>query len=600
MNSKFSRRGFLLASVASQAILRGAPDKKTSAEPQSDAVGSIPVQFRKATSAGTSEPGYPDFQTTKTILLKGFVKIPGALPLPCDIIFERDVPVKLRDGVVLYTDIFRPALGGKVPAVVCWSPYGKSAGDARMDSFPNRGGVPLSSVSAMEKFEAPDPAYWCNHGYAVVNPDIRGALHSEGDIHCWGRFDALDARDLIEWLAARDWCQGKIGLAGNSWLAISQWFIAAEQPPHLAAIAPWEGIDDVYRDSLMRGGIPDLAFTDGILGRMRGKNRVEDTAAMARRYPLMNEYWEDKIARVENIHIPAYVSATWTNSLHTHGTFNAFRRLASNEKWLRVHNSHEWPDLYSSAATEDLRKFFDRYLRGVKNGWESTPRVRLTILDPSGHDVLYRPEKEFPLARTQYTKLYLDAEANGLSPAPVAKAATARYNSESPDGHVAFNHRFDRDTELTGYFKLHLWVQAPAADDMDLFVDIQKVDAAGQVAQIVTSPANPAYTGPKGRIRVSQRRLDPARSTPWEPYLTHTVSEPLAPAQIVPVEISLWPASMLWHAGEQLRVVIASGAASSVGPAIPTINRGDHVIHAGGEYDSFLQIPLIPANRAAL
>jgi len=54
-----------------------------------------------------------------------------------------------------------------------------------------------------------------------VNPDIRGALHSDGDIHFWGRFDALDARDLIEWLAAREWCQGKIGLAGNSWLAIS-------------------------------------------------------------------------------------------------------------------------------------------------------------------------------------------------------------------------------------------------------------------------------------------------------------------------------------------------------------------------------------------
>jgi hypothetical protein len=597
MNSKLSRRGFLMASAASQALLRAAPGKKPSAEPQANSVGNIPLQFRKASPPGQSEPGYPDFQTTKATLPKGFVKVPGALPLPCDIIFERDVPVKLRDGAVLYADIFRPAAAEKVPAVVCWSPYGKSAGDGRMDSFPNRGGVPLSSVSAMEKFEAPDPAYWCNHGYAVVNPDIRGALHSDGDIHFWGRFDALDARDLIEWLAAREWCQGKIGLAGNSWLAISQWYIAAEQPPHLAAIAPWEGNDDVYRDSLMRGGIPDLAFMDGIIGRMKGRNRVEDPPAMARQYPMMNEYWEDKIARVENIHIPAYVSATWTNSLHTHGTFNAFRRLASTEKWLRVHNSHEWPDLYSSASTEDLRKFFDRYLRGVKNGWESTPRVRLTVLDLGGHDVLYRPEKEFPLARTQYTKLYLDVAANALSPAPITKAAAARYNSEAPDGHVAFLYRFDRDTELTGYSKLHLWVEAPAADDMDLFVGIQKLDAGGQVAQVITSPANPVYTGPTGRIRVSHRRLDPARSTPWEPYLSHTVSEPLAPAQVVPVEISLWPASMLWHAGEQLRVVIASGAASSVGPAIPTINRGDHVIHAGGKYDSFLQVPLIPADK---
>jgi putative CocE/NonD family hydrolase len=72
--------------------------------------------------------------------------------------------------------------------------------------------------------------------------------------------DGQDSYDLIEWLAVQDWCTGKVAMAGNSYLAISQWFAAAEQPPHLTAIAPWEGMSDLYRDLVMRGGMPDYAF----------------------------------------------------------------------------------------------------------------------------------------------------------------------------------------------------------------------------------------------------------------------------------------------------------------------------------------------------
>lgn len=115
-----------------------------------------------------------------------------------------------------------------MPALLAWSPYGKEVGGQMLDDVPMRSGVPLSATSGLEKFEGPDPAYWVAHGYAVINPDKRGAYKSEGNILYWGHEDALDGRDVIEWIAGQDWSNGKVGMTGNSWLTVSQWFIAAE------------------------------------------------------------------------------------------------------------------------------------------------------------------------------------------------------------------------------------------------------------------------------------------------------------------------------------------------------------------------------------
>ena len=145
-------------------------------------------------------------------------------------------------------------------------------------------------------------------------------------------------------------------------------------------------------------------------------------------------------------------------------------------------------------------------------------------------------------------------------------------------GKPYFTIRFDEDTELTGYMKLHLWVEAIGSNDMDLFVKVQKLSKGGKVlSSPVIVPPNPIarimvnllwsfgiqklshlfFTGPAGRLRVSHRALDAARSTPSEPYLTHRAEEFLSPGQIVPVEIGIWPVGMRWHAGEQLRLIIA-------------------------------------------
>lgn len=593
------------------------------------------VPLRKALPVDAPRVRYPGFKTETLILKAGSVRREGAMPLPCDILLERDVPIRLRDGVTIYADVFRPVGDEACPALLAWSPYGKEIGGQMLDDVPMRSGVPLSATSGLEKFEGPDPAYWVAHGYAIVNPDKRGAYMSEGNLLYWGHEDALDGCDVIDWIASQKWSNGKVGMTGNSWLTVSQWFIAAERPEHLAAIAPWEGFCDHYRESGTRGGIPAPEFPEMIAETFASAHgMLEDQPRMIVERPFMCDYWEDKAARVENIEIPAYVVASYTNSVHTHGSFAGFRRMASKEKWLRVHNTSEWFDYYTPENVEDLRRFFDHYLKGIDNGWEQTPRVRLSVLNPGGTDIVGRAEEDFPLARTQYHKLYLSAADSALLSSLPADQAVSEYQSDSARHEVTYRYRMERPTEITGYMKLHLWVSAPDHDDMDLAVRVEKLSRDGQPLPDRTGNLIAAT----GLMRVSMRQLDEARSTEAEPYYTFTTEQKLKPGEIVPVEIEIWPMGLYFDEGEILQLTVGAyqpanaailfGSASIsvprdgftympgqpvemmtvggnatqcadpaevvVSPA--THNAGRHRIYTGGEYDSYLYVPVIPDN----
>lgn len=593
------------------------------------------VPLRKALPVDAPRVRYPGFNPDTLILKAGSVRREGAMPLPCDILLERDVPIRLRDGVTIYADVFRPVGDEACPALLAWSPYGKEIGGQMLDDVPMRSGVPLSATSGLEKFEGPDPAYWVAHGYAIVNPDKRGAYMSEGNLLYWGHEDALDGCDVIDWIASQKWSNGKVGMTGNSWLTVSQWFIAAERPEHLAAIAPWEGFCDHYRESGTRGGIPAPEFPEMIAETFASAHgMLEDQPRMIVERPFMCDYWEDKAARVENIEIPAYVVASYTNSVHTHGSFAGFCRMASKEKWLRVHNTSEWFDYYTPENVEDLRRFFDHYLKGIDNGWEQTPRVRLSVLNPGGTDIVGRAEEDFPLARTQYHKLYLSAADSALLTSLPADQAVSEYQSDSARHEVTYRYRMERPTEITGYMKLHLWVSAPDHDDMDLAVRVEKLSRDGQPLPDRTGNLIAAT----GLMRVSMRQLDEARSTEAEPYYTFTTEQKLKPGEIVPVEIEIWPMGLYFDEGEILQLTV--GAYQPANAAIPfgsasisvprdgftympgqpvemmtvggnatqcadpaevvvspaTHNAGRHRIYTGGEYDSYLYVPVIPDN----
>ncbi|MGD9211381.1 MAG: CocE/NonD family hydrolase [Desulfobacteraceae bacterium] len=504
---------------------------------------------------------------------------------------EQDVPVTLRDGTVIYTDIYRPKGATNIPCIVSWSYYGKRPGEG-MSEWQIMG-VPPGTVSRMSKFESPDPGFWCHHGYAVANVDPRGCGHSEGDVNLFGTQDARDGYDFIEWLAEQPWCSGKIGMGGNSAVAMTQFRIAAQQPLHLTCIAPWEATIDIFGKSLYEGGIPALSFNEFIVSSLTGPNLIDDLVAMARRYPFMNEYWEDKIPDFTKIRIPIYACASWSH-FHVHGSFHAFRKSRSTKKWMRAHREQEWPDLYTPKNIEDLKKFYDRYLKDIHNGWEMTPRYRIEVQD--AYDCDYqtnRPERTFPLERTQYQKLYVNAASSSLSDSPVESAASISYDSETEE--VNFDYTFEEETELTGYMYLRLWVAAESHDEMDLFVNIQKTDEDGN--WLPTYILGEPHPGAWGKMRVSRRQLDPKKSTKFEPVQSHRKEEKLKKGEIVPVDIAIVPSSKIWHKGQKLRVQVA-GRYIREGWFEPltweTDNQGRHIIHAGGEYDSFLHIPVIP------
>lgn len=542
----------------------------------------------------------------------GFRLAPAFKPLPVDIVLEKDVAVTLRDGVTIYVDVLRPVGTAKVPVIVAWSPYGKSQGSSpsAMGVF-ELVGLDNGIVSGLHKFEGPDPAYWCAQGYAICNPDMRGTIDSEGDSVLWDRQEGRDGCDLIEWLGVQEWCNGKVAMSGTSYLAASQWFTAAEQPPHLAAINPWEGVSDTYRDLVMRGGIPDTGFAEMLQeSAFWGKNRKEDILAEVQTYPTMNRLWENKIPRLDRITVPAYVVASYSNTLHTVGTFRAWRRIASEQKWLRIHNSQEWPDYYDETNRDDLRRFFDHFLKGEDNGWEQTPRVRYALLDLEGGDRVNVPAKRFPPEGVSPTKYYLDGCARTLrAQAPVDDAAVT-YTAQANPGWASFLIRFEQETILVGYPKAHLYVEADGADDMDVFVFIEKLDARGTPLQAFTVPNQGAmihdvtergasilrYKGSQGRLRVSMRHLDDALSSDDIPAHTFDRVEKLIPGEVAEIDVDLSPVGLVFRPGQQLRLVVS--AENLFGPMMPANreyvpqNSGRHIIHTGGSRSSYVQLPV--------
>ncbi len=117
-----------------------------------------------------------------------------------------------------------------------------------------------------------------------------------------------------------------------------------------------------------------------------------------------------------------------------HGLGCSASRISSQEKWLRVHNSQEWPDYYDETNREDLRRFFDHYLKAEDNGWGRTPRVRYALLDLQGGDRVDLAADQFPPAGVTPTAFHLDAGSRTLSTTVPAQEASATTAPQPPTG----------------------------------------------------------------------------------------------------------------------------------------------------------------------
>jgi predicted acyl esterase len=535
-----------------------------------------------------SHGGYPGFNP-RTLKDKG-------------ITVEYDQAVTMRDGKQIYIDCFRPDREGPFPVIIAWGPYGKHGRLFNGDM--TNCGQEHQVFSKYSIYEGPDPGYWCKNGYIVINPDPRGLWNSEGDVTMMSPQEAQDCYDLIEWAGVQNWSNGKVGMLGVSYLAWTQWRVAALNPPHLAAICPWEGVSDFYREFAFHGGIPETWFYPIFQANCSfSKNRVENMLELQKQHPLYDDYWASKNGDLSKINVPALIVASWTDhGLHNRGTFEGYKQISSKDKYFVVHGRKKWQNFFEPESVERQRQFFNRYLKGIDNMVKHWPKVTLEIREKY-YVGKTRTENEFPIARTQYTPLYLSAINGQMSDNPYADQSQAFYKVDDisdKSQNAQFEYEFTQKTELTGYMKLKLWVEAQGSDDMDLFVAVEKIDKAGYIVQFPYFGNHDDGGVALGWLRVSHRELDEAKSTVGQPVHKHEREIKLKPGEIVPVEIELWPSGTRFKKGEKLRVIVQGSdihAHPEGGHTMQhksTVNKGRHIIHTGGKYDSHLVVPVIP------
>jgi hypothetical protein len=527
------------------------------------------------------------------------------------IAIEADLAVPMRDGVRLFANLFKPKTDRPYPVIMSVTPYGKDKLPDRLATFFMRlSGVKFGKLnfSQLTGFESPDPVYWVQQGYAVLQADARGMHKSEGHAGILRQQDAEDYYDLIEWAGSQPWCTGRVGLLGVSYLCMSQWYAAALKPPHLCAMVPWEGVTDLYRELAFHGGIPETKFVPvwSSMRLKRGRNRrfppAEDFLAQREAHPLDDAYWASKRPVLENIDVPALVCANWSDhGLHTRGSIEGFERISSRQKWLFTHGRKKWETFYGEEALNWQKRFLDHFLRDLDNGFDREQKIRLEVRKGYYRQEV-RSEQTWPLPSVQSAPLYLCANTGTLQSEPVASEGKVQYQPQKRNSRAAFSVRFEQAVELVGGMRLKLWVSTSEGDDLDLFVVLRKLDSSGREVYFSGFNGYERDGLAKGWLRTSHRELDTTRSTPLRPWHSHAHIQKLRPADVVPVEIEIWPSATLFEAGSSLQLTIQGRDAARY-PAFghrELVNRGLHTIFTGGTYDSCLAIPLNKSEVAAV
>jgi putative CocE/NonD family hydrolase len=521
-----------------------------------------------------------------------------------DVIFEKNVTIPIRDGTVLRADVYRPDVGDgetEFPVLISLSPYQK-----HMDRI-------LPHIRPFTHVERPEPAWWTPRGYVLVFIDTRGTGASPGKVDIWSMQETRDFYDAIEWAAVQEWSNGKIGLVGVSYYAITQWHVAGLQPPSLVTMIPWEGWSDTYRDSVFHGGIFNQAFYGRWWADVVGKQLLENTRAdnsAAFDENLMwnymthhtdSDWWDEVKARgqFDQIEVPFYSSGNWGGwNHHLRGNIEAYVRSVSKHKKLQVHIGGHTDAFYSDEGKVEMLRWYDYWLKGKDTGIMDEPPVKLCVRE-SVAKCSWRFENEWPLARTEYKKYYLttknaDAVDDAmhdltLSTARPDKAGTIVY----PAGPVAYARGVNKqatvtfvtepmaqDVEITGHINLILWVSSET-DDMDIFAYLRNMAPDGSVE-----------TATRGILKVSHRKLNPDLSRPDRPWHSHDEEQKLAAGQIVPIEVEIWATSMIFKQGHRIRLDIQP---SDGGHYFAAYNLDNNTIYTGGDRASYVLLPFIPA-----
>lgn len=503
-------------------------------------------------------------------------------------IIDWDVPIATSDGNLLRADVFRPDGTDPHPVLLGLGPYAK--GLPFQQGYPDQWErlvsqhpeVMVGSSGAYQNWEVPDPEKWVPDGYVCVRVDARGTGRSPGYLQPFSPREVRDLYEAIEWAGVQPWSNGKVGLSGVSYFAINAWLVAGLGPPHLAAMIPWEGAADWYRDMTHHGGVLStfwqhwydkqvLPIQHGMGDRspinphtgepVAGPDTLDDAQREANRcdlgdeiraHPLDDAYHRERSADWPTVAVPFLSASNWGGvGLHSRGNFEAFTQAASAHKWLEVHGNEHWTEYYTDYGLDLQRRFLARFLKGDLAAWPDSPRVRLQVRGVDGFRE--RAEDEWPLARTEWTDLYLDASSQGLAPAAPAEAGHLEYEPGG-DGVTFHGLPVAQETEITGPLAARLFISSKSAD-ADIFVVLRAFapDGTEVVFQGALDPHTPLS---QGWLRGSHRRTDAARSRPDRPYHPHDRAEPLVPGEIYELDIEIWPTSIVLPAGYRLALTV--------------------------------------------
>jgi putative CocE/NonD family hydrolase len=400
---------------------------------------------------------------------------------------------------------------------------------------------------------------------------------------------------------------------------------------------PWEGAADMYRDFGYHGGIFSFGFVvnwynNHMAHHLLGKPQASSPDAFATpwvweymRHSLDSDWYHGRRPIWENIDTPLYSVGNWSGlALHLRGNTEGYMRAASRHKKLRIHAGTHYHGFYTKDGRDDQLRFLDHWLKGIDTGIMREPPVKLLIRKGGHGNSAWRAEREWPIARTRWTKFHLRPEANrkresegalvteaprtggsvsysasGMTKAGVASASwtSTALAGSLPRMGVSFETApLAAAMEVTGPVVLVLWVSS-TTEDMDLFATLRNIGPDGKDVFEIGQQGQPVPVA-KGWLRASHRALDERLSLPYRPYHSHAKRDWLRKDEAVRVEVEIWPTCMVFAKGHRIRLDIQPRDGIGAAPYThysADYNSGTNTIHAGGSRASYLLLPVIPA-----
>jgi uncharacterized protein len=498
---------------------------------------------------------------------------------------SRILSIRMSDGARIAAALFLPRAGGPFPVLLAASPY-------RFDN---------DAAPAIPLFlwrETGPIEWYLEQGYAYVHMDVRGTGRSSGEYRYQCKREQRDLYEVIEWMAQQNWSNGKVGGIGQSYFARSQWFMATQNPPHLACVAPFDGHVDTYRDSAYQGGIPSnypTTWWDNVrnlnLHPSGGKPHfVEfDYPAQVKRHPTYDAWWKERAAAetLERIRVPVFSIGVWSKvDLHLNGNIVGFQRAGGPKKLLVFGSSNLYAAVadYSSVAFHEkyLLPFYDCYLKGRKTSYLDEPAVRYFV---TGAD-RFESARTWPPRGVDYTPFYLargptgsvaslnDGGLSRAKPGADGGATEFRYPDAGwrmgvvgfgRDGRPDLVRRvltfatppLEDDVEIAGPIELVLYAASSNADT-DFFVKLSEQMAQAQEERARdVQPAARIVT--KGWLKGSMRAIDAKLSRPHAPHYSHRAPEALTPGRIYRFRIAVMPSAYRFKKGNRIRLELANG-----------------------------------------